>query len=104
MNALCDRELKRTYSRYNARWFNGELPDDVDILFAPADCYGLVRNEDGGFLLLIDPKYAMDGRMWRMTLLHEMAHLKVWPYKKHGETFQRTMQRLAQLGAFAKLW
>lgn len=42
--------------------------------------------------------------MWRMTLLHEMAHMALWPDRKHGKKFTAEMLRLAQLGAFDKLW
>lgn len=102
---LCDKELQRAYRDYNRRWFNEELPEDVDCLFTPVDdCYGLVLQEGGGWLLQINPKYSMEGRLWRMTLLHEMAHLQVRPYRLHGVAFQDTMLNLARKGAFRSLW
>lgn len=102
---LCDRELQKVYREYNKRWFGGSLPEDVDCLFSPVeDCYGLVWQEEGGFLLQINPRYAMEGRLWRLTLLHEMSHIKVHPYRLHGVRFQDEMKRLANMGAFRRLW
>jgi hypothetical protein len=102
---LCDKELGRTYREFNRRWFNDELPHDVDVFFSPAeDCYGQVQEEDGGWTLQINPKYAVESRMWKLVLLHEMVHLQVRPYKRHGVVFQEAMQALARLGAFERLW
>jgi hypothetical protein len=102
---LCDRELQRIYRQYNRRWFDDQLPDDVDCLFSPVDdCYGLVQQAGGGWLLQINPKYSMEGRLWRLTLLHEMVHLHLNPYLRHGLRFQEEMQRLAASGAFRRLW
>jgi hypothetical protein len=103
--SLCHRELQRVYRQYNQRWFYGALPEDVDCMFSPAaDCYGLVRQEDSGWILMLDPKYAIDGRLWRFTLLHEQNHLYLNPYRLHGIRFQDGMKRLANEGAFRLLW
>ena len=104
-NNLCHRELQRVYHAYNRRWFLGALPTDVDCMFAPTDnCLGLVQMENGGWLLTIDPKYAIEGRTWRLTLLHEQVHLLVTPYRRHGKQFQDMMKALAGMGAFRTLW
>jgi hypothetical protein len=74
-------------------------------MFAPTvGCLGLVELDNGGWLLTIDPKYAIEGRTWRLTLLHEQAHLLIAPYKLHGKQFQMVMQGLAMCGAFRQLW
>lgn len=102
---LCHKELQKVYHVYNRRWFLGALPEDVDCMFAPTDnCMGIVELETGGWLLTIDPKYAIEGRSWRMTLLHEQAHLLISPYRWHGQQFQMVMQGLAVSGAFRSLW
>jgi hypothetical protein len=102
---LCDRELQKAYRAYNRRWFNDGLPEDVDCLFSPVDdCYGLVQQEGGGWILQINPKYSMESRLWKMTLLHECVHLKVHPYQRHGAAFQEAMLDLAKAGAFRTLW
>lgn len=102
---LCHKELQKVYHVYNRRWFLGNLPDEVDCMFAPTDnCIGLVQMENGCWLLTIDPKYAIEGRMWRLTLLHEQAHLLNHPYWTHGVKFQNTMKALAGMGAMRTLW
>lgn len=103
---LSDKQLRRWYREYNQRWFSGELPESIDILYAPiTGCLGDVIDcpaED--FIIRINPQCAFDTRMVRMILLHEMAHVAVWPYAWHGGKFQDEMQRLAALGAFKGLW
>ena len=102
---LCDKELGRAYRKYNKLYFDGALPQDVDVFFSPAeDSYGQVQEEAGGWTLQINPKYSPDHRMWKMVLLHEMAHLAVHPYPSHGAKFQAEMLRLATAGAFKGLW
>lgn len=105
MKTLCHRELKRVFDYYNARYFDGKLPSDTDVMFAPTEnCIGIAEVDHGGFIVTIDPKYAIEGRTWRLTLLHEMVHLKLYPARTHGNTFQQQMFRLAILGAFRQLW
>ena len=35
---------------------------------------------------------------------HEMSHIKLHPYRKHGKKFNAEMLRLAEAGAFNDLW
>lgn len=103
--SLCHRQLQRVYREYNRRFFLDALPEDVDCIFAPTDgCIGFVQMEQGGWLLTIDPKYSIEGRMWRLTLLHEQVHLLLNPYRTHGPKFQDAMNGLAGMGAFRGLW
>jgi len=97
--------LRRWYRDDNLKYFGGSLPDDTDIIYAPhKGCIGTSDEEDVGPFILISPEYAIEGRMTHMALLHEMVHLKLLPYKRHGERFQVEMLRLAKLGAFKNLW
>lgn len=101
---LCDRQLRRWYRELNAKWFDGHLLD-VDLLYAPHQgCSGTADQDRVGNIILINPAYALDARTVKLTLLHEMAHISLWPYRWHGEKFQEEMQRLAQLGAFKRIW
>ena len=98
------RELRRAYLAYQRELFP-DLPENVNVVFVPADCYGEVwLDEENVWTIRIDPKYAIDSRIWRLTLLHEMVHIEVYPYKGHGKKFQQGMLRLAQVGAFKNLW
>ncbi|HTV07820.1 MAG TPA: SprT-like domain-containing protein [Candidatus Aquilonibacter sp.] len=103
---LSDRQLRRWYRDFNRRFFGGCLPSDADVLYAPVDgAHGDALVESNGeFTVRINPACAIDWRIVRMTLLHEMAHLKLWPYRAHGERFEKEMQRLACAGAFKGLW
>ena len=106
IESLSDRHLRRWYQDYNRKWFSGDLPEHTDILYAPVQgCLadvGYCPAHD--FVLRINPRFAVDTCMVRMTLLHEMVHMKLWPYKIHGKRFQVEMQKLAVLGAFRGLW
>jgi hypothetical protein len=103
---LCDRQLRRWYREANARWFGGRLPDDIDLLLAPHEgCSGVTWQGDAdSFIILINPAYALDKRVVKLVLLHEMAHVALWPYKKHGRLFEEEMLRLAKAGAMKNLW
>ena len=39
-----------------------------------------------------------------LTLLHELCHVKLYPYMKHGRRFQEEMKRLAMRDAFKEIW
>jgi hypothetical protein len=58
-----------------------------------------------GFQIRINPSISGWAEIWKLTLLHEMVHVKLWPrHKKHTKKFHSEMLRLAQLGAFNSLW
>jgi hypothetical protein len=106
MESLSDKHLRRWYREFNRRFFSAALPEDIDLLYAPverclADVTFCPAQE---FVLRINPRYAIDTRVVRLTLLHEMAHVKLWPYRTHGPQFEAEMQRLANIGAFKGLW
>lgn len=52
----------------------------------------------------LDPALREYGAIVRLTLLHEMAHLHLFPYRYHGKKFDAEMLRLAAHGAFSGLW
>ena len=102
---ICDKEIGKAYRRYNRLWFDDSLPHDCDVFFSPEpDCYGQVHEEDGSWTLQLNPLYAVDHRAWKMVLIHEMVHLYLRPYLRHGKPFQDKMIDLAIRGAFKGLW
>lgn len=102
---LSHAELRRAYRDFNRRYFADKLPADCDVYFAPAqEAYAIAQNENGEWSIQIDTKYAIDARMWKLALLHEMTHIACWPNLSHGKRFQGEMLRLAQAGALARLW
>lgn len=103
---LCDKQLARWYREFNAKWFDGKLPDDTDVLYAPEEGCSAIANTDEAesFFIKINPAYAVDTNIVKMMLLHELCHIALWPHKSHGKKFQAEMQRLALAGAFKGVW
>jgi hypothetical protein len=111
------RNLERIYRTYNKKFFDGTLPADtrvwwVRIKEADEKCcvhgvtLGLEDNETKhlSFEIFINPDTHVDKSQLRMTLLHEMAHVKLYPYLGHGKRFEEEMTRLALRGAMKGLW
>ena len=107
-----DKQLVHWYHRYNREWFNGELPADTILYWEPppdshADTCPVYEVADGKFEIRLDPALKGVPDYWKILLLHEMAHLKLWPTHsrhQHGKIFQEEMQRLALAGAMKTLW
>jgi len=104
---LCHRRVTRWYRLYNERWFNDDLPHDVDVYWIPTNkCaadLNVLFNDPESYILQLNPAFALDMNIARIALLHEMAHIKLWPYKKHGPSFDEEIQRLATIGAYKGL-
>jgi hypothetical protein len=100
--------LKRCFHKYNELYFGGLLPDAVvfwEPAFVTRDELGELYQDKGTFVIRIDPSIRNYTKaLARMTLLHEMAHMKLWPDIRHGRKFNDEMLRLAQLGALKGLW
>lgn len=107
-----DRWLKEYYIKANREFFDGKLPDaqvgwNDDMEKA---AYGItisVQDDDAKHTShtihiskLIKPFWEVS----RLTLVHEMAHVKLFPDVRHGKKFQEEMVRLAIRGAFKNLW
>lgn len=103
---LSDRRLRNWYRNFNRLWFAEGLPEDVDVLYAPVEgCSGRTFPEDhDAFVIRINPQFSVCERMTRLTLLHEMVHVELWPYATHGPRFEARMQELAAAGAMRGLW
>ena len=107
-----DRQLKLAFSRYNKKYFEGFLPDDTELWWEPlSNADGMTcpvwEVDSGKFVIRIDPGIKGFGAYWRATLLHEMVHIDLWsrhPKHQHGKLFNDRMLKLAQDGAFNRLW
>lgn len=110
--ASSDRQLKHWFDKYNAKHFGGQLPTDTLIYWEPpSDSYGetcpVYEVEDKKFLIKLDPALKGVPDYFKILLLHEMVHVKLWPKHpkhQHGQIFQEEMKRLAIEGAFRTLW
>ena len=101
--SLSHTQLCRWYANYNARWFGGRLPADVDVFYAPLDgCAECAAHANGERVIIIDTRVA-GRRHSKGDLLHEMNHLDTDDWT-HGRKFQAGMKRLALGGAFNRIW
>lgn len=107
-----DKRLAHWYHKWNNQYFASELPVDTVLYWEPltqddGETCPVYEIDFGKFAIKIDPATMGFPRYWKMTLLHEMAHLKLWPKHpkhQHGKVFEQEMVRLAQAGAFKNLW
>ena len=107
---MTERQVLAQYRRYNKRFFDGKLPAEVPIQFvdmSKTDYCGLTTQliEPGLSLhsIYLDTKLKDHTNLLRMTLLHEMVHVKL-PHAEHGKEFEDEMIRLAFRGAFKGIW
>jgi hypothetical protein len=110
-----DHHLQAWYIKYNRAFFDGQLPSDVQVGYNELEgMYGTLAvniwtsEEDGlehkVLQIHIDPSKHFGGSQVRLTLLHEMAHIKLLPFRQHGRRFEEEMKRLASRDAFKGLW
>jgi hypothetical protein len=98
-------QLKRLYNKFNDLYWAGELPNDISLIYEPvaafADCQ---RLEDGTFVIRINPAISHYADFVKLTLLHEMCHVKLWDKTtRHGTTFDVEIQRLMSYKSIRKL-
>lgn len=109
-----DPTLRRWYRQFNRQYFGDTLPpsDDVVLCWEPvAHCDGECAKvheagtdrETGDFIIRIDPAYRMSKNVARLVLIHEMVHVKLWPYVAHGTRFDRELARLCMFPAYRRL-
>lgn len=107
-----DKRLQNFYDRANRLYFDGGLPNDtiVSLNDEIKEKHGLtvgISDDDTKhtfFMIYIHPDMHVTRQQVQMTLLHEMCHVKLYPYMKHGKRFDDEMIRLAVRGAFRDLW
>lgn len=98
--------LKSAFLLYNRRWFSSSLDPDTLVSWSSSLGKGVAGEYDpsDGSIRLAASLRPFDS-VWRLTLLHEMAHLASEPEPaEHGPRWNRIMKRLAKAGAFNTLW
>lgn len=104
--ATPDAKLRRYYHRWNARYFEGRLPEDVEFRWeADADyenC-GTARLENGKGFIHLNPALHINFAQVLISLAHEMIHLLLWPYRRHGKRFNAEVARLVLAGMYKGL-
>lgn len=109
---IASARLKTIYNTYNRKYFDGQLPSETlvgwnDELGPKTFGLNISVADEGNHLLFtisIDPRKHFSSEQYRLTLLHEMCHIKLYPYMKHGKKFNEEMLRLAVRGALNELW
>ena len=103
-------QLCRWYSRYREQYFGDRLPPPhcVSLRFEhpEEDQDGCVMEDSEGaglFHVQIDPALRAFKSLAKIVLLHEMAHVSIWPIRKHGKGFKQVLERLWEAGAYRGL-
>jgi hypothetical protein len=97
-------QLKRMYNKFNQAYFDGKLPSDTSIYYDSVPCgYGDCDFVDGVFRIRIGPGVSGWTEVLKLTVLHEMIHVKIWPTKRHGIKFDKEVQRLMSFRELRKL-
>ena len=105
-------QLKKIYDTYNRKFFNNQLPRDTQIGYNDEieGKHGLtlgIEDEETHhrfFIIYISPTTHTDMGQKRLTILHEMCHVRLHPLTNHGREFQEEMKRLAMRDAFKEIW
>lgn len=72
---------------------------------AMAELFGEVDDEliPGKFAVRINTMLAGWPNLAQIVLLHEMAHIAVWPDETHGAAWDKEMRRLCRFKSYRKL-
>lgn len=93
--------LQHTFDAFNREWFGNQLPPDTIVKWATIK--GMGTYNDG--VIEVNRKLREWPPAWKLTLLHEMAHLATdSELAEHGPRWLRQMHSLARRGAFDKFW
>ena len=109
LGAFCREQrmdLQAEYANYNAVYFADALPKDTRVIWADLTAksrMGETESENGHYTIRIDRTTNVTVSTIRLTLVHEMCHVKV-PDPFHGSQFQSCMMDLAAAGALNDLW
>ncbi len=99
---LSDRRLQRWFNLYNERYFGDRLL--ARVRFRPLEsCWAQAFGGEPPEIH-VGLTCAVSRGWTKLTLLHEMVHLELWPEISHGARFQARMLELAQAGAFKDMW
>lgn len=103
---ITSRRQRSWFRVFNRRYFDGTLPPRTRLKFHQNGRHWgwLIGDSVESCTLEMHHHCKADSRVGRIYLLHEMAHLKLFPLEGHGERFEAEMLRLANEGAFRGLW
>ena len=109
-------DAQRKYDEYNAIYFEGKLPGDVEIRFIRGlkdetgrELHGQTTPMDEG-AYLIELAAGMAPDLYRLTLCHECVHVKLHArgfkcWRSHrSKIWKKEVQRLANLGYLLEIF
>lgn len=109
-----DKRLQNYFDKFNKAYFDGSLHDvtvgwDDELKELTEGLTVAIQEEDDTRMLFfrVNMNVSLKGgttNVILLTLLHEMCHVKLYPYMKHGRRFQEEMKRLALRDAFKGIW
>lgn len=103
------------YAIYNVQYFDDKLPKDTVVTYADikptisdprTDLMGITWQDFNQKMhIQLNPRYVSGERFAKITLLHEMCHIKTWGQsnKEHSFQWRACMLGLDTQGAFRKL-
>jgi hypothetical protein len=99
-------DILQEFRRFNRLLFGNSLRHDVLTYWDALDGLDAELSDEiipGKFVLRINTAFAGWKNQWRILLVHEMAHLHLWPYELHGEQWDREIQRIAKYKSYRRL-
>lgn len=100
--------LRLLYLSFNKKFFGNSLPKDLPVGFKkmPKELgrAAFHKQTNRPLWINIDESLRCKPAQCRMTLIHEMCHVKNKHARGHGYKFDREMIALAKRGAFNGLW
>lgn len=104
-----DPQLRFWLLRFNELYYGGELPTDrIAVWWEPCgkDAATTRLEDEDEYVIRVDPSLTGLLRHAKKDLLHEMAHVKLWPFRKlkdHGKRFDAEIQRLCGFRSYRRL-
>lgn len=104
--------LKQWYAGYNEAYFLGQLPANTVVSYGNPGPGNMAVTFLAGttFHIVISPALNPTDKEVKITLLHELVHVKLdvmhipTDFDGHGPAFTAEMRRLAAEGAMDDLW
>ena len=106
-----DPTLRRWFLKYNKLLFDNKLPLNTICLWEPlGPAVGetsILVKDPMQFIIKVDPCIMGLRRFTRQTLVHEQAHIKLWPLGDkealHGKAWDEEIQRLTKFRCYRRM-
>jgi hypothetical protein len=97
-------KLREAFALYNSLYFASKLSPDTIVVWSSRLKRDVAGEFDGDTTVRINSRLRHLRPCWKLTLLHEMAHVATASeVEEHGPRWNREMRRLYRVGAFDTL-